>query len=205
MGKRRLRVTIAVMAGVLVLGGVLASAWSGEAEARYGERNPYTEADRGVRPQGGQTATAPCTVTAAPTGDVVYAGELDESETEALLMALDDEYKAWSVYDQVIADLGTVRPFVSVQKAEENHIAALVTLFDRYGLEVPANDWPGNVPTFETAADACTAGVQAEIGNASLYDELLSMIDNPDIVRVFTALQQASQTMHLPAFEQCAW
>ena len=119
-------------------------------------------------------------------------------------MALDDEYKAWSVYEQVIADFGAVRPFTSIQKAEENHIAALVTIFDRYGLEVPANDWVDNVPSFDTLAKACEAGVQAEIDNADLYTQLFDMVDNPDITRVFTSLQRASETMHLPAFERCA-
>jgi hypothetical protein len=130
--------------------------------------------------------------------------DLSQSEIDALRMALDDEYKAWSVYDQVITDFGQVRPFTNIQKAEENHIVALVTLFQRYGLDVPANGWPGNVPTFETVAEACEAGVQAEIDNAALYDQLFGMVDNPDIVEVFTALQQASQAKHLPAFEQCA-
>jgi hypothetical protein len=130
--------------------------------------------------------------------------DLSESEVEALFLALDDEYKAWAVYDQVIADFGAARPFTSIQKAEENHIAALVTLLDRYGLDVPVNDWPGNVPTFDTLTDACEAGVQAEIENAALYDRLFSRVDNPDIIQVFTSLQQASQTQHLPAFERCS-
>jgi hypothetical protein len=134
----------------------------------------------------------------------LIGGELTESEVEALLMALEDEYKAWSVYDRVIADFGAVRPFTSIQRAEENHIAALVTLFEGYGLDVPANEWPGKVPSFDTLAEACEAGVQAEIDNAALYDQLFSMVDNPDIVRVFAALQQASQDQHLPAFERCA-
>jgi hypothetical protein len=119
-------------------------------------------------------------------------------------MALDDEYKAWSVYEQVIADFGAVRPFTSIQKAEENHIAALVTLFDRYGLEVPANEWVDSAPSFDTLTEACEAGVQAEIYNAELYAQLLDMVDNPDVVRVFTSLQRASESMHLPAFERCA-
>jgi hypothetical protein len=130
--------------------------------------------------------------------------ELSESETEALHMALEDEYKAWSVYDQVIADFGQVRPFTNIRRAEENHIAALVALFQRYGLDVPISDWPGQVPTFDTLGQACEAGVQAEIDNAALYEQLFSMVDNPDIIQVFTALQQASQTKHLPAFDQCA-
>ncbi len=134
----------------------------------------------------------------------LIGGDLSESEVEALLMALEDEYKAWSVYEQVIVDFGAVRPFTSIQRAEENHIAALVTLFDGYGLEVPANEWRGNVPTFDTLAEACEAGVQAEIDNAALYDQLFSMVENPDLIRVFTALQRASQDQHLPAFERCA-
>ncbi len=137
-------------------------------------------------------------------GVPLIGGDLSESEEKALLMALEDEYRAWSVYEQVIADFGAVRPFTSIQRAEENHIAALVTLFDAYGLDVPSNEWPGNVPTFDTLAEACEAGVQAEIDNAGLYDQLFSMVDNPDLVQVFTALQQASQNQHLPAFERCA-
>jgi hypothetical protein len=58
--------------------------------------------------------------------------------------------------------------------------------------------------TKEINSEACAAGVQAEIDNAALYDELFSMVDNTDIIRVFTSLQQASETKHLPAFERCA-
>ena len=140
----------------------------------------------------------------APIWDKAYDEPLSDSEIEALLMALEDEYKAWAVYDQVIADFGAARPFTSIQKAEENHIAALETLLDRYDLEVPDNEWVGSVPTFDTLADACQAGVDAELDNADLYDQLFDMVDNPDIIQVFTSLQQASQTKHLTAFERCA-
>jgi hypothetical protein len=102
------------------------------------------------------------------------------------------------------ADFGAVRPFTSIQRAEENHIAALVNLLEGYGLEVPANEWQGEVPSFDTLGEACAAGVQAEVDNAGLYDQLFNMADNPDLIRVFTALQSASQEQHLPAFERCA-
>ena len=170
-------------------------AWAkpGNTRAAYGGRQGVTR---------GPAATDP--VRSAPIMDNVDLGELSDSEVEALLMALDDEYKAWSVYDQVIADLGAARPFTSIQKAEERHIAALVELFDRYGLDVPTNEWPGDVPTFDSLGDACETGVQAEIDNAALYGQLFSMVDNPDIIQVLTSLQQASQIKHLPAFERCA-
>jgi rubrerythrin len=204
MAKRKLIITVAVLVGVLALGGVVAFALAGQAEARYGEGPGYAGVGRTMGARGRQSETRTQPAGSAAFEDGLPAGELDESEIKALNMALDDEYKAWSVYDQVIADLGTVRPFTSIQKAEENHIAALVTLFERHGLEVPVNTWPGNVPVFETLDDACEAGVQAEIDNAALYDELFSMVNSPIIERVFTALQRASQTKHLPTFERCA-
>jgi hypothetical protein len=43
----------------------------------------------------------------------------------------------------------------------------------------------------------------AEEENAALYDELFSMVDNADVVRVFTRLSTASETNHLPASVAC--
>ena len=193
MKKKLLVIGLVVLVGMLLVGAVAAWALPLEAGAAYGQ-------GRGAAPgRGGGASESP-----ALSLDAVSAGDLSETEEEALLLALNDEYKAWSVYEQVIADFGSVRPFTSIQRAEESHIAALVTLFDRYGLDVPENPWLGNVPSFDTLAEACAAGVQAEIDNAALYDELFSMVDNPDIIRVFTSLQQASETKHLPAFERCA-
>ena len=182
-----------VLVGVLLTTLVMSLVAPNEAEAAYGRRQG------GARGAGNGSP-----VSAAPIVDDAAPGDLSASEAEALLMALEDEYKAWAVYDQVIADFGAVRPFTSIQRAEESHIKALVALFERYGLAVPENEWPGSVPSFDSLADACAAGVQAEIDNAALYDELFSMVDNADIIRVFSSLQQASQTKHLPAFERCA-
>ena len=193
MLKKILRIGAVAAVGILVIGSMVAWAKPGNIRAAYGGRQGGTREPVAADP-----------ARSAPIMDNVDPGELSESEVEALLMALNDEYKAWSVYDQVIADLDAARPFTSIQKAEENHIAALVELFDRYGLDVPTNEWPGDVATFDSLGDACETGVQAEVDNAALYDELFSMVDNPDIIQVFTSLQQASLIKHLPAFERCA-
>jgi hypothetical protein len=167
-----------VLTGLLVIGAVVALALPLNVAAAYG------------RPQDAiQRSAVADPIRPALSVNAVSTGDLSASEAEALTMALDDEYLAWSVYDQVIADFGAVRPFTSIQRAEESHIAALVTLFDRYGLDVPANEWPGDVPSFDTLAEAYQAGVQAETDNAALYDQLLGMVDNPDIIQVFTNLQ----------------
>jgi hypothetical protein len=188
--KKLLRIGAVVLVGILVIGAVAAWTVPGQADAAYGPRQNLGNGTG----QAGQGA-------GWGVGD---PASLSEKEIQALQMALDDEYKAWSVYDQVIADFGPVWPFVGIQQAEWNHITALVRLFDRYGLEVPENPWPGAVPAYESVTEACEAGSNAEIENAALYDQIFSMVDNPDIIRVFTNLKEASLTKHLPAFQLCA-
>ena len=128
---------------------------------------------------------------------------LDESEIAALHAALDDEYHAWTTYDQVISDFGLVRPFSNIRDAEARHIDALLGLFERYGVPVPANPWPGRVERYPTLHDACVAAVAAEIANAALYERLLASTTRPDILAVFGNLQEASQQRHLRAFQRC--
>jgi len=130
--------------------------------------------------------------------------DLTDTEICALTDALDDEYKAWATYDQVIADFGEVAPFRHIREAEARHIAALRILFTRYGLAIPENPWPGRVPRFASLTETCAAGVTAEIENANLYERLLPATRRSDILGVFSRLQAASQERHLRAFELCA-
>jgi len=128
---------------------------------------------------------------------------LDESEISALHAALDDEYQAWATYDQVIRDFGLVRPFSNIRDAEARHIDALLGLFERYGVPVPTNPWPGRVERYPSLHEACVAAVAAEIANAALYQRLLASTTRPDILAVFGNLQEASQQRHLRAFQRC--
>jgi len=201
MRKKVVGIGTVVMVGLLVAGSVAMWAFPQNAEAAYGGR-------RGPTRVGPTNFDGPVWQPAAPDpvftgGDANPAG-LSEAEVEAVMVALNDEYKAWSLYDEVISELSAARPFVNIQRAEENHIAALVDLLERYGIDVPPNEWPGDVPSFDSIGEACAAGVEAEIENADLYDGLLKTVDNPEVIRIFTALQQASLTKHLPAFDRCA-
>lgn len=123
---------------------------------------------------------------------------------EALLRALYDEYKAKAVYQQVMQDFGQVRPFSNIVNSEQRHIDALLPLLKRYGVEVPANPYLGKVGFYNSVKEACLAGVQAEIDNVALYDEIESMVSQQDILDVFYNLRWASQERHLPAFQRCA-
>jgi hypothetical protein len=130
--------------------------------------------------------------------------KLTEAEIRVLNEALDDEYRSWATYDQVISDFGDMPPFSNIREAEARHIEALVALFAHYGLGVPANRWPGKVARYVSRQEACEAGVAAEIANAEMYDRLLLGTQRDDIVTVLRNLQEASQQRHLPAFQRCA-
>ena len=133
-----------------------------------------------------------------------YTGELNEDEVKGLLLALNDEYHAWAVYDQVLQDFGDVNPFTNIIGAEAMHISALEGVMNTYGVPIPENLWIGNAPSFDSTQEACAVGVEAEIANAALYDAINSSTDREDILTVYNSLQQASLQQHLPAFENCA-
>lgn len=129
--------------------------------------------------------------------------DISQAELDALNQTINDEYKARAIYSKVIAKFGDIKPFSNIINAETTHASELTQLYIKYDLDVPVDDWESKVPEFETVSDACAAAVQAEIDNAALYDELLSNVDNQDIIAVFTSLRDASLNKHLPAFERC--
>jgi hypothetical protein len=130
--------------------------------------------------------------------------KLTKAEIHALDEALDDEYRAWATYNQVIADFGEIPPFSNIREAEARHIEALCTLYARYGLPLPENPWPGKVEQYPSLQAACEAGAAAEIANGEMYDRLLEAARRPDILAVLANLREASQQRHLPAFLRCA-
>lgn len=129
---------------------------------------------------------------------------VDEKTIGALREALDDEYKARATYQSVIDRFGPVRPFVNIIEAEERHANALLRLFERFGIEPPKDRWAGQVPAPSSLAEACKAGVEAEIENAAMYARLLAQVSDARARGVLTRLQEASQQRHLPAFRRCA-
>lgn len=122
----------------------------------------------------------------------------------ALCEALDDEYKAHATYQAVIAAFGPVMPFVQIMPSEEQHAAMLLELFRRRGWTPPADRWRGQVAAPGSLLEACEIGVAAEEENRAMYDRLLTMSRDVDVLYVFETLQAASAHCHLPAFRRAA-
>jgi hypothetical protein len=129
--------------------------------------------------------------------------KLDEKTTTHLISALADERKALATYQATLAKFGTVKPFINIARAEENHISLLLALFDKYGVEIPL-DTAQISALPDTLPEICKVAVQAEIDNDALYQTMIPEIQEEDIVAVFTSLAKASKEMHLPAFERCS-
>ena len=137
--------------------------------------------------------------------DLEYpAGNLPYGVSRALARAIEDEYRARATYEAVIEKFGAIRPFIMIKGAEEQHIASLKSIYDKYGLTVPSDE-NDNIEVPETVEESCQLGVDAEIANAALYrDELIPATSGyEDIIAVFENLMNASQQKHLPAFDRC--
>jgi hypothetical protein len=131
------------------------------------------------------------------------ATPLDAAEKDALEQAVLEEYGALNLYNAVLDQYEDAYPFNRIVRSEQQHVNVLLRAADRYSVDAPENPGLNPSPEFATLEDACTAGVAAEIADAALYDELLKVTDNPDLVRVYENLQAASLNNHLPAFEAC--
>lgn len=132
-----------------------------------------------------------------------YTGDLKKEEIDGLLLALNDEYMAIALYEQVNRNFNDPRLFVNIVEAEKRHAEMLKGLFTKYGIAIPENPWPGKVTTYKTVAEACKAGVDAEIANRDLYTRLFRSTERQDILDTYRALQRASEENHLPAFQRC--
>ena len=123
---------------------------------------------------------------------------------EAILNeALMDEYLARDSYRKIIEVFGPVRPFINIVEAEQNHIDALLVLYDRYDITPPIEPDPSRVTPPDSLLAACEAGVRAELENIAMYDRLVAASDRADVRQVLKNLQAASRDNHLPAFQRC--
>ena len=132
------------------------------------------------------------------------AEPLPEDIVNLMIDGWQDEQQAYAIYESVMAQFGAYAPFVNIQRAEAQHIAAWEFLFARYGITVP--DVPAfDIPAFASRAEACAVAAEAEIANFGLYDAMLQAFSAyPDLHQVTLALRNASEFQHLPALERCA-
>ncbi|PPD30950.1 MAG: DUF2202 domain-containing protein [Methylomonas sp.] len=129
---------------------------------------------------------------------------MQQTITQRLTEALQDEYKSQATYRKVIEKFGPVRPFINVVEAEGRHVDALLALFENYQIPVPEDRWSERVTVPDTFEQASLNAVADEKANMTMYDQLIAASLEPDIRRVLENLQSASRDRHLPALERNA-
>ena len=130
-------------------------------------------------------------------------GPLTDPVKDAVLRALQDEWKAEATYNGVLAQFGSVMPFARIERAEQRHSGALERLLSAHGVALPAQQPAPAAPKYADVAAACNAGIAAEKANVALYDELQKTALPDDVKCVFDHLRAASQNHHLPALQAC--
>lgn len=131
--------------------------------------------------------------------------DITSDELEAMLTVLiEDEFNARAEYEAIEAVYGAQEPFTSLIEAETKHADALANLFERYDLDVPADESADNVVIPDSLQEAYEIGVAAEIANADLYEGYLAQDLPSNVERVLTNLMDASLDNHLVTFEAYA-
>jgi hypothetical protein len=130
-------------------------------------------------------------------------GALSQSDLDLKAMltyAIQDEYLAKAEYELIMDKYGVIRPFSSIVKSEEQHIAYLVDLFRNYGFAVPEDTAKDHVVLPRDLKSSFETGVQAEIENIAMYEAFLERELPADVRDVFEKLKSASEN-HLRAFQ----
>jgi rubrerythrin len=120
---------------------------------------------------------------------------------QMLTFAIQDEYLAQARYNEILRNFGDIRTFVQIKEAELRHINALLSLFERYQVQIPKDTSQLYVTTPVTLKDAYASGVQGEIDNIAMYNKFLTFDLPADARTVFTQLRNASLN-HLEAFRR---
>ena len=121
---------------------------------------------------------------------------------QVLRIAVYDEFRAYETYCEMIDIHGAQEPFNEILESEQSHYGELITLLERYEVEVPINDWYEKVKVPDSLVECFEIGVAAEIENIAMYEHLLEYTDEEDVREVLYKLQAASYNCHLPRFRQ---
>lgn len=147
-------------------------------------------------------------------GETLY--EISPEEIAGLIHMRLEEKLARDVYT-TFGNQYNYKAFLNIKLAEQNHMNAVKRLLDKYSIPDPiVSDEVGVFPdqVFQdlynqfiaqgnvSLLEALTVGKTIEeIDIADLAEQLL-IVDNPDIVRVYTNLKAGSEN-HLAAFIKC--
>jgi|WetSurMetagenome_2_1015567.scaffolds.fasta_scaffold64252_2 hypothetical protein len=141
------------------------------------------------------------------------AGTISAEEREDLLFMREEEKVARDIYIMMYQRWGS-RVFDNISKSEGTHMAAILTLLNRYGISDPVGANEVGVFTNEhlqemytqllargneSLAEAIQVGISIEVTDIVDLEMAIDRADNRDLDRVYSNLLAGSQN-HLSAF-----
>ncbi len=121
---------------------------------------------------------------------------------QVLRIAVYDQFRSYETYCEMIDKHGSIEPLNEILESVQSHYSAVITVLERYEVDVPFNDWYEKVKVSDNLVECFEVGVALEIQNIAMYEELLECIEEEDIREVLYKLQAASFNCHLPKFRQ---
>ncbi len=121
---------------------------------------------------------------------------------QVLKIAVYDEFRAYETYCEIIEKHGESELLNEILNSEESHYSQLITLLEKYEVEVPINDWYEKIDVPDDLVECYEIGVAAEIENIAMYENLLQYVEEEDVREILHKLQAASYNCHLPRFRQ---
>lgn len=140
---------------------------------------------------------------------ILRAGRVDPAAPfpvlhQALRIALYDTYRARAFCARVAEAFGPRPPFAAVARDEQRHLDALAQLCDRFGVPRPLDPFLAETSVAPGWRRNCERAVAGKMGSILRYENLLAVVAEPSVRRLFTALQATARDHHLPAFRAAA-
>ncbi len=134
-------------------------------------------------------------------GAIGALSDTDLTISDMLMYAVQDEYLARGEYLAIIDKFGSQRPYATIVRSEETHLAYLEEVYAAYDLLFPDDTSKDHLIIPLDLLEAAKTGVQAEIDNIAMYEKFMSYDLPENIYNVFEALKRGSDS-HLMAFQK---
>ena len=142
-------------------------------------------------------------------------GTLNDAQKAELAAMAEEEKVAHDLYVALAKKYPELRQFTNIAKAELQHLTAVRTLMDRYGVADPTKRFAAGefkTPAFQTmyndllagatdSAKALAAGVAVEKADIADLKAAIKAVDAPDVLQVYGNLLAGSER-HLVAFSR---
>jgi len=129
--------------------------------------------------------------------------ELTQEEAETFKFILNEEYKAYELYNKIVIEFGEVSPFTKLKLSTQNNIDSLKILFQKYNVTFPENEWGLKISAPLNLDVACQLAKNKELEKSQTYNRMFNYVNNEDITYLLTVFRNKSKNENLVLLEKC--